>query len=47
MPALRKIAPRVFVLLAAAGCAIGPGYKRPEVDTPPAWRTSWPRPVTT
>ena len=39
MPVLRKIAPRVLVLLAVAGCALGPSYKRPEVDAPPAWRT--------
>ncbi|MEP7065735.1 MAG: efflux transporter outer membrane subunit [Gemmatimonadota bacterium] len=38
MPVLRKIAPRVLVLLAAAGCAIGPNYKRPQVEAPPAWR---------
>ena len=38
MPVLRKVAPRVLVLLAAAGCAIGPSYKRPQVEAPPAWR---------
>ena len=39
MKALRQMAPRVFVILAATGCAIGPSYKRPQVDAPTAWRT--------
>jgi outer membrane protein, multidrug efflux system len=38
MPVLRKIAPRVLVLFAIVGCAIGPSYKRPQVEAPPAWR---------
>ncbi len=38
MKALRQMAPRVLVILAATGCAIGPSYKRPQVDAPPAWR---------
>jgi multidrug efflux system outer membrane protein len=38
MRVLRKVAPRLVVLLTAAGCAIGPNYKRPEIDAPPAWR---------
>jgi multidrug efflux system outer membrane protein len=38
MQVLRKIAPAALVLLAIAGCAIGPNYKRPQVETPPEWR---------
>jgi outer membrane protein TolC len=38
MPVLRKVAPRLLVLLATAGCAIGPSYKRPQVEAAPAWR---------
>ena len=26
------------LLLLAAGCKLGPNYKRPEVKTPDAWR---------
>ena len=28
----------LVILLHLAGCAIGPDYKRPAVDTPKAWR---------
>ncbi|MDB4911257.1 MAG: outer rane efflux protein [Gemmatimonadetes bacterium] len=38
MQVLRKAAPRLLVLLAVAGCAIGPKYKRPQVEAAPEWR---------
>jgi multidrug efflux system outer membrane protein len=38
MLVLRKAVPSLIALLALAGCAVGPGYKRPVDDTPPAWR---------
>jgi len=30
--------PGVLLTILAAGCAIGPTYRRPPVDVPPAWR---------
>jgi multidrug efflux system outer membrane protein len=44
LPPLRGFAPKPPIIaalalaLAAAGCALGPNYKRPEVPTPPTWR---------
>jgi len=38
MPVLRKVAPRLMVLVLAAGCAVGPTYKRPQVEAAPEWR---------
>jgi len=38
MPVLRKVVPRLLALLVVAGCAVGPNYKRPQVETAPAWR---------
>ena len=38
MRVLRKVVPRLLVLVVAAGCAIGPNYKRPPVETAPEWR---------
>ena len=38
MPVLRKVAPRLLALLVVAGCAVGPSYKRPQVETAPTWR---------
>jgi len=29
-----------FVLLAGAGCSLGPTYRRPDVPLPPAWHTT-------
>lgn len=34
----RKVTPRLLALFAVAGCAIGPSYKRPQVEAPPEWR---------
>ena len=28
---------RASLLLALAGCAVGPDYQQPEIDTPDAW----------
>ncbi len=38
MPAFRKVAPQLLALLIVAGCAVGPNYKRPPVETAPQWR---------
>ena len=38
MPGLRLVAPRLLALFVVAGCAVGPSYKRPQVDVSPAWR---------
>jgi multidrug efflux system outer membrane protein len=38
MPVLRKVAPQLLALVLVAGCAIGPNYKRPPVETAPEWR---------
>ncbi|MDQ2767905.1 MAG: efflux transporter outer membrane subunit [Gemmatimonadota bacterium] len=38
MPVLRKVAPQLLALVIVAGCAIGPNYKRPEVEAAPEWR---------
>ena len=38
MPVLRKVAPRLMVLVLAAGCAVCPTYKRPQVEAAPEWR---------
>src|SRR5450432_3427835 len=38
MLVLRKVVPGLLALLALAGCAVGPNYKRPQVETAPAWR---------
>ena len=32
----------LLIILTLAGCAIGPDYKRPSVDTPKAWRVEEP-----
>jgi multidrug efflux system outer membrane protein len=40
---MRRIAAGlVFVCLAAAGCAVGPSYRRPEPDVPAQWRATPP-----
>jgi multidrug efflux system outer membrane protein len=39
MTVLRKVTPHLFAALVVAGCAIGPNYKRPAVETAPEWRT--------
>jgi len=36
----RLIVPALLAVL-AAGCAVGPDYKRPSVETPPAWRVEY------
>ena len=38
MRVLRKVTPRLLALLVVAGCAVGPSYKRPQVETAPTWR---------
>jgi multidrug efflux system outer membrane protein len=35
---MSKITLSLFLVLALAGCMVGPDYKRPEVDTPQTWR---------
>lgn len=30
----------IAALLAAAGCAVGPNYRKPEVEAPPQWKTT-------
>jgi len=38
MRVLRKGIPLLLALLVVAGCAVGPSYKRPQVETAPTWR---------
>ena len=35
---MRKLLILTLIALALSGCAVGPNYVRPAVDTPPAWR---------
>ena len=35
---MRKFILLFVIALALGGCAVGPDYVRPTVDTPPAWR---------
>jgi multidrug efflux system outer membrane protein len=38
MSVLRKVPPQLLALVLVAGCAVGPNYKRPPVETAPEWR---------
>ncbi|MBS1115865.1 MAG: efflux system, outer rane lipoprotein, NodT family, partial [candidate division NC10 bacterium] len=37
---MRRVTILCLAALAFAGCAIGPDYRRPTVDTPPSWRVT-------
>jgi multidrug efflux system outer membrane protein len=37
---MRRLAIPFVIALAVAGCAVGPNYTRPAVDTPPSWRVT-------
>jgi multidrug efflux system outer membrane protein len=34
---MRRLIASFFLVIIIAGCAIGPNYRRPEIETPPAW----------
>ena len=38
MRVLRTVAPQLLALVVVAGCAVGPNYKRPPIETAPEWR---------
>ncbi len=38
----RRVLASVALLATAAGCAVGPDYRRPAADTPPAWQPDAP-----
>jgi len=40
---LKTLALAVLAAAAVAGCTVGPDYKRPDVDTPSAWRIDYPK----
>ena len=40
MNGLRVLAAALFFAVALSGCAVGPDYRRPDVEVPPAWRLS-------
>ena len=35
---MSRLLPLFFLAISLSGCMIGPDYRRPAVDTPPAWR---------
>jgi multidrug efflux system outer membrane protein len=37
---MRRLVIPFVIALAVAGCAVGPNYTRPAVDTPPSWRVT-------
>lgn len=37
---MRRIAILSLAAMAFAGCAVGPDYRRPEVESPPSWRVA-------
>ena len=37
---MRRLAILSLAVLAFAGCAVGPDYRRPDVDSPPSWRVT-------
>ena len=38
MRVLRTVTPRLLALVVVTGCAVGPNYQRPPVETAPEWR---------
>jgi multidrug efflux system outer membrane protein len=35
---MRRLIASSFLVIILVGCAIGPNYRRPEIESPPAWR---------
>ena len=38
---MKRLALSILVITLTAGCAVGPDYKRPVAETPPAWRVEY------
>jgi multidrug efflux system outer membrane protein len=38
---MKRLALSILVVLLTAGCAVGPDYRRPAVETPAAWRVEY------
>jgi multidrug efflux system outer membrane protein len=38
---MRRLTLSILVILLTTGCAVGPDYKRPVVETPPDWRVEY------
>jgi multidrug efflux system outer membrane protein len=38
---MQRLALSILIIALTTGCAVGPDYKRPVTETPPAWRVEY------